>query len=220
MLKAVVQNNGKVKTDLDVFDFAKWGDKNDPNRINVFSNAVLINGSFYISINTRHPADKTKDVYVSFWVPQDSFVKFARRFERFVREAIKENKATFTIATKDKQGKDNSITFNAGINLEGKNNSKFSYFKIEIHNDTKSGTISTGIASSLKPFADTGVAFAEELMAVADRLVSILVTKNDGTLHDHLTMVSKNKGDSNPSNVAAEAASESTSSYDEDYEVF
>lgn len=222
MLKAAVQNNGKVKTDLDVFDFAKWGNKEDANRINVFSNAVLLNGAFYLSINTRTPADKTKDVYVSFYVPQDSFVKFSRRFDRFVREAIKEGKATATIATKDRNGKDTSITFNAGINLEGKNNSKFSYFKIEINNDTKSGTITSGLASSLKPFADNGLAFAEELLFMSERLNTLFITRADGTLHEHLSVLAKNKGNSDPSNVAAEATADtgSSSGYDDDYEVF
>lgn len=218
MLKAEVRN-GKVKTELDIFDFAKWGDKNDPNRINIFTSAVLLGGSFYLGINTRQPADKTKDVYVSFWCPEDSLAAFARKFDRFVREAIKENKATLSIAHKDRNDKNTSITFSAGINLDGKNDKKFSYFKIEIVNDTKTGSVSTGLATSIKPFGnDTGLAFAENLLAIAERMNTLFITRADGTLHEHMRLVAANKDSNNPAQAAAEASSET--SYDEDYEAF
>lgn len=222
MLKAVTEK-GRVKTNLDIFEYAKWGDKNDPNRMNVFMNSVLLNGSFYLSINTRYPADKTKDVYVSFWLPLDSVALFARRFDRFVREVIKEGKATAAITMKDKNNKDVSLTFSAGVDLQGKNDSKFSYFKTEIVSDGKTGVLSTGLATQVKPFGagNTGVAFVEQLLAITERMNVIFISKADGTVHDHLQAVAKNKDSVNPSTAAAEANTEASSSgYDEDYEVF
>ena len=42
MIQAYKDDKGKVKTQLDVFEYAKWGDKNDPARKNIFSNSILI----------------------------------------------------------------------------------------------------------------------------------------------------------------------------------
>lgn len=225
MIPSYIANNGKVKAELDVFNFAKWGDKNDPARKNIFASSVLIDGSFYISINTRFPADKTKDVYVSFWVPSDSQAEFARAFTRFVQEAIKEKKATKTITVKDKNGKDNVITMHAAIDQSGNDGKSFSYFKLEIKNDAKSGAITSGLGSTVKSFTDKGLSFSEALVTMAERLNVMFVSKADGTVHAHAAMVNKNKasgnnGAVNPSAEVTTTATASSEEYTEDYSMF
>lgn len=217
MIQAYKDDKGKVKTQLDVFEYAKWGDKNDPARKNIFSNSILIDGSFYISISTKNPSDKNKDTYVSYWVPKDAQVKFAQKFDDFVVEAIKTNRATKSIPAKDRNGKDVNITFTAAIDQEN-NGKKFSYFKIEIVNDTKTGAITTGLGSSLNVYADDkGKGFAKELLALSERLNVIFVSKADGTVHDHYRLLATAKKEADLTN---EATSPSSSDGDTDYSVF
>ena len=214
MLQSFKDGKGRVKTELDVFEFAKWGDKNDPARKNVFSNAILLDGSMYIAINTRFPSNKDNDTYVSFWIPKDSFAKFAQKFDDFVVEAIKTNKATLTIPTKDRNGKDVVITFHAAIDQEN-NGKKFSYFKIEVKNDTKTGAITTGLGSSLNVYADDkGKGFAKELFSIAERLNTLFVSKADGTVHEHMKQLSLSKKEADLTNEAT------ATDGDTDYSVF
>lgn len=226
MIEATKNQKGDIISALD-FDFTRFGNKNDGEKyVNKSCKMSLYNGGLTVFIQETYPNNKEKSQWESFYVPNDCIEYFVQGFKEFTKELIKEKKATksFTSEKKPENGKagEKKIIQFYGVIEDGEK--KLTYINISIQNGEKKTSFTTAFQgattfrSTKAQEVDKVDRFISKLYSLNESLTAKLITKIDGTYHDHMSEVNKNKDAKN--NLSQEAETTTTYESDNDEPVF